>query len=246
MTQIEQPHRYGDEIFAAEAGVVTRADFIRKTYLHLAGAILAFIGVELVIFQTVNVEAITMSMLGGYSWLIVLGAFMLVSWLAHSWASSATSIGVQYAGLAVYVIAQAVIFVPLLFIADRFNQGQAYGGHNIIATAAVTTLTMFGGLTGFVLISGKDFSFLRGALVIGGIAALMLIVASIYFKFDLGIIFTIVMIALACGFILYDTSNVLHHYRIGQHVAASLALFASVALLFWYVLQLLMYLQGRD
>lgn len=245
MTQIEQPQRFGDEIFAAAAGVVTRADFIRKTYLHLAGAIFAFIGLELVFFHVLDVEAITKSMLGGpYSWLIVLGAFMVVSWLAHSWANSATSIGVQYAGLAVYVIAQAVIFVPLLVIASQYNQ--IYGGHNLITTATVTTLTMFGGLTGFVLISGKDFSFLRGALVIGGIAAMMMIMASYIFPFDLGIFFTIAMIALACGFILYDTSNVLHHYRIGQHVAASLALFASVALLFWYVLQLLMYLQGRD
>jgi FtsH-binding integral membrane protein len=39
---------------------------------------------------------------------------------------------------------------------------------------------------------------------------------------------------------------VLHHYRVGQHVAASLALFASVALLFWYILQLLMSLTSRD
>jgi FtsH-binding integral membrane protein len=46
------------------------------------------------------------------------------------------------------------------------------------------------------------------------------------------------MIAYAAGAILYNTSNVLHHYRPDQHVAASLALFASVALLFWYVLQL--------
>ena len=57
---------------------------------------------------------------------------------------------------------------------------------------------------------------------------------------ELGPIFTYAMIALACGYILYHTSNVLHHYRIGQHVAAALALFASVALLFWYILQLFM------
>jgi FtsH-binding integral membrane protein len=36
----------------------------------------------------------------------------------------------------------------------------------------------------------------------------------------------------------------MHEYRVGQHVAASLALFASVALLFWYILQLLM--SSRD
>ena len=58
--------------------------------------------------------------------------------------------------------------------------------------------------------------------------------------------FSAAMIVFACGWILYDTSNVLHHYRIGQHVAASLALFASVALLFWYVLRLVMALTSRD
>jgi hypothetical protein len=50
---------------------------------------------------------------------------------------------------------------------------------------------------------------------------------------------------LASGYILYDTSNVLHHYRIGQHVAASLALFAAVALMFWYMIQLVMSLNRR-
>jgi FtsH-binding integral membrane protein len=48
------------------------------------------------------------------------------------------------------------------------------------------------------------------------------------------------MIVLASGYILYDTSNVLHRYRTDQHVAAALALFASVAILFWYVLRLFM------
>jgi FtsH-binding integral membrane protein len=61
----------------------------------------------------------------------------------------------------------------------------------------------------------------------------------------LGNLFTIALIVLACGYILYDTSNVLYHYRIGQHVAASLALFASVALLFWYILRLVMSMQRR-
>ena len=54
------------------------------------------------------------------------------------------------------------------------------------------------------------------------------------------------MVVLASGYILYDTSNILHHYRTNQHVAAALALFASVALLFWYVIRILIALSGRD
>ena len=53
------------------------------------------------------------------------------------------------------------------------------------------------------------------------------------------------MIALACGNILYSTSHILHHYHIGQHVTAALALFAAVALLYRYILQLFMSGEAR-
>ena len=48
------------------------------------------------------------------------------------------------------------------------------------------------------------------------------------------------MIALAGGWILYDTSNVMLHFPEDRYVGASLQLFASVALMFWYVLMLFM------
>ena len=49
------------------------------------------------------------------------------------------------------------------------------------------------------------------------------------------------MLLLASGYILYDTSaTCCTTTSIGQHVAASLALFASVALMFWYMVQLVM------
>lgn len=54
------------------------------------------------------------------------------------------------------------------------------------------------------------------------------------------------MVLFAAGSILYTTSNILHHYRADQHVAAALSLFAGVALLFWYVLQVVMSLAGRE
>jgi FtsH-binding integral membrane protein len=223
-------------MIAADAGVDARADFIRKTYLHLAGAVLAFIGLEAVLLNMPFTESMVRWMIGGgqWNWLIVLGAFMGVSWLANAWAVSAVSPGKQYAGLSLYVVAQAVLFVPLLYIASHF------GGGDVIPTAAIITLLLFGGLTAVVFFTGADFSFMRGFLAIAGLAAMGLIVCSIIFGFSLGIFFTVAMIVLMCGYILYDTSNVMHHYHIGQHVAASLALFASVALLFWYVLQLVM------
>ena len=226
--------------FAAMAEADERANFITKTYLHLTGAIALFVALEAILLSTPFVKDMVGMMIGGsgsWSWLVVLGLFMLVSYVAQSWAQSATSIGMQYMGLGLYVVAEAIIFTPLLYIAQRIDP-------QIILAAAITTLGLFAVLTAVVFITRKDFSFLRGVLMFGGFAALGFIVVAILFGFSLGPIFTYAMIALACGYILYDTSNVLHHYRIGQHVAAALALFASVALLFWYILQL--FLRNRD
>ena len=245
MSQMQDFDSMTEMPLADQASVQTRADFIRKTYLHLIGAILAFIGIEAAIFANADTEAITQSMMGGgMNWLFVLGAFMLVSWVANSWAHSGASPGLQYAGLTLYVVAEAVIFVPLLCMADRY--GVQTGHDEIIPTAGLISLIIFGGLTAIVFATAKDFSFMRGALMLGGIGAMGMIVGSIVFSFSLGLVFVVFMIVLASGYILYTASNVLHHYRIGQHVAASLALFAAIALLFWYVLRLLMMLSSRD
>lgn len=220
--------------FAAMAEADDRSNFITNTYVHLSGAIALFVALEAILLSIPGVENLVNLMIGGrFSWLIVLGLFMFVSYVAQNWAQSATSIGTQYAGLALYVVAEAIIFTPLLYIARMIDP-------QIILSAALATLGLFAVLTAVVFITRKDFSFLRGILMFGGFAALGFIVISILFGFSLGPIFTYAMIAFMCAYILYDTSNVLHHYRIGQHVAAALALFASVALLFWYILQLFM------
>ncbi|MDO4570904.1 MAG: Bax inhibitor-1 family protein [Planctomycetia bacterium] len=230
-----QSASYLDDRMAAELEAADRATFIVKTYTHLLGAILAFVGLEVLIFHTLDVASLTQTFMGGrYSWLIVLVAFMGVSWIADIWASSTTSVFVQYLGLGVYVLAEAVIFVPLLYIATTYSSPE------VLPTAAWTTLLLFGALSLVVFLTRYDFSFMRSFLFFAGFVALGLIVVAILFNFELGPVFTYAMIAFACCYILYDTSNVLHHYRVNQHVAASLALFASVALLFWYILRLFM------
>ena len=115
-----------------------------------------------------------------------------------------------------------------------------YSSPDVLPTAALTTLVLFGGLTGIVFITRKDFSFLKGILGVAMLGAVALIICSAIFGFSLGVLFSAAMVVLAGGYVLYYTSNVLHHYRTDQHVAASLALFASIALLFWYVLQIFM------
>jgi FtsH-binding integral membrane protein len=229
-------HTFDNYSSAADVSPEERASFIRKTYLHLAGAILAFIVLEafLIVSGIGGAIAGAMFFAGGWSWLIVLAAFMGVSFLANWWANSQTSKAMQYLGLGLYTVAEAVIFLPLLFIANM----KAGGG--VILEAGIVALGLFLGISSVVFLTRKDFSFLGPILAIGGFAALGFIVASILLGFSLGAIFAWIMVAFAGGAILYNTSNVLHHYRPGQHVAASLTLFASVALLFWYILQIFM------
>jgi hypothetical protein len=227
-------------LLAAEAGADARARFIRLTYAHLAGALLAFMGLEAVLLNLPQTPALVNSMIGGrYSWLMVLGAFMVVSWVANNWAQSSVSLSTQYLGLGLYVAAFSVISVPLLYIAERVAPGA-------IPQAAFLTAFLFGGLTLTVFVTKADFSFLGGALRLVGLAALGMIVASILFGFNLpATLFSGVMVVFAGACVLYDTSNVVHRYQVNQYVAASLALFASVALMFWYILQLIMSLQRR-
>ncbi len=242
MSYSDNPYRTWGTI-AADAETSERARFIRLTYLHLGGAVLAFMALEAFLLSLPGIGDIVMQVMGArFGWLVVLGAFMGVSYIANSWANSSTSIGMQYLGLGLYVVAEAVIFLPLLYFAATF----APEGSNVIVMAGMLTLVVFTGLTAIVFLTGADFSFLRTALMLGGFVALCVIICAILFGFHLGLVFIAAMIALASGYILYDTSNVLHHYQIGQHVAAALALFASVALLFWYILQLVLSLTSRD
>lgn len=225
-------------LFAAAAEESARTAFIRRTYGHLAGAVFAFMAIELVIFTMVPGPALmdlAPRMVAGYGWLVVLGAFMLVSVVADRWARSATSLAMQYAGLGLYVVAEAVIFVPLLLVAQHAGRAQ---GENLIASAGVMTAVVFGGLTLLVFVTRADLSWLGRFLGLAALVALGWIVCALLFDLHLGHLFAGAMVGLAAAYILYGTSNVLHHYRLDQHVAAALALFASVALLFWYILQL--------
>jgi FtsH-binding integral membrane protein len=232
---------YQAPIVVADAPAEARAAFIRRTYSHLAGAIFAFIAIE-TLFFSLGLPKVMINLLGEsrYSWLIVLGGFIGISWLAENWANSATSVSTQYWGLGLYVVAEAIIFMPLLLIASRMT-----GSGDIITTAALITALLFGGLTYTAFTVKNDFSFLGGALKIVAFVALGVIVCAICFGFTLGLLFSSIMVLFAAGCILYTTGGMLHRYNTNQHVAAALSLFAAVALMFWYILRILMRVTRR-
>jgi FtsH-binding integral membrane protein len=211
--------------------VEDRSQFIWKVYAHVAGAILAFAAIEAYLISSGIAQSIAPAMVN--NWMLTLGAFMLVGWGASHVAHKLTSTPAQYAAFALLVFAQALIFSPMILVAQIQQPG-------VIESAAGVTLLGCGGLIATAMITRKDFSFMRGILVWGGMLALVGIFASMIFGFQLGTWFSVAMIGFAGAAVLYDTSNIMHHYPQDRYVAGAMALFASIALMFWYVLRLFM------
>lgn len=221
------------DVLVAHAKEVEKAEFYKKTYLHVALAILAFIGVETILLKTVPPEVIGLMFKGKFTWLLIIGVFWLASVLANKWSLS-QSRSVQYMGLGFYILLEALIFMPMIYIAV------ANVGGSIIYQAAMLTIAMFAGISFVAFTSKRDFSFLRNIIVIGGFISLGLIVGGMIFGFDLGLWFSVGMVILASATILYQTSKLKDSYTTDQYVGASLQLFASIMLLFWYILRILM------
>lgn len=213
-----------------------RVAFYKKTYAHVAGGVLVFIAFEYLLLQSDAIVEFALSMTEGFKWLIMLGGFMFITNYAEKMTLKTPDKNKQYLAFGLYILAQAFIFVPLIYIAAFYMET----GAEILQQAAVVTLALFTGLSAVVFVTKKDFSFLKAGLTIGFFIALGLIVAGTLFGFDLGVWFSAAMCLLAGGSILYQTSNLVNEYSEDQYIPASLGLFASLMLLFWYVLQLFM------
>ena len=214
----------------ADASVDVRFDFMRRTYGLLLGGIAAFVGLEVFLFTT-GIAQTLFEFVVGTNWLLILGGFMLVSWLANSFAFKTESRTGQLGAYAAIIAVWAVIFTPMLVLATQ-------SADNVLGPAVAVTAVGFIGLTGIALTSSKDFSFLGALLKWVGFAALGLIVLAVFTGLQLGVWFSVAMIAFAGGAILWDTQRILRTYPEGTEVLAAMQLFASVALLFWYVLRL--------
>src|SRR5688572_8442983 len=230
----------------ATIGVSDRVTFLRKTYAHLGISLIAFALIAGGMMKFATETSLRWSAWalgnGGLRWLLVLLAFMVIGIIAQRLAFSDTSRAVQYIGLVVGVVAQGFILQPLLWLV------MAKVGVNdfmpIVTQSIVITLAIFVGLTLTVFLTKKDFSFMRGALIVCTFGALGTIVASLAFGFTLGSVFCGLMILLMSGYVLYQTSLVMRDFPPQAYVAAALFLFSTIATMFWYVLQLLSSLRG--
>jgi len=231
MENIQQPQIVPVAALSDEAKVA----FYKKTYAHVAGGVMAFYMIETLLLQSETIKSFFYSLMGnGISWLLLLGAFMFITNYVEKTALKTADKNKQYLAYGAYILAEALIFVPLLGMVIDFVPNS----NELLTQASIVTLTLFGGLTAVVFVTKKDFSFLKSALTIGFFIAMGLIIAGALFGFNMGLWFSVGMCVLAAGSILYQTSNLVHKYTNEQYIPAAIGLFASLMLLFWYVIQI--------
>ncbi len=219
-----------------------RRSFLFKTYLHVFLALLLFVCMQAVMFQT-GIANVIMQKMAGINWLLILMAFGILSSMASRMAHQVRTLGGQYLALVAFVFLWAVLSLSL--VANFY-----YGSGHVVKNAALLTLVSFSLLTIGTFVTKVNFSFLGVFLRWIGILAISLIVVQILgpmlfgggFSFGLGTWFTLMMIAYAGGSILYSTSRIMRDFPVDKHVAASLELFSSIILLFWYIYNYM----GRD
>jgi hypothetical protein len=220
---------------AAFAAVTERAAFLKKVYGIL---FLGVLGFAATLWAAGNVPVVNDAamkvgeMIYGHrwGWLIYMGVFFAGSWLVHRLAETRPVNVIAYAG---WVVLLGLLIAPLVLIISRTQ------GPEVVSQASGVTALVFGALTVVVFYTSKDFSFLRAALTFGGLAVLATCVAGTIFGFTLGLWFSAAIVVLMAGYILYDTSAVLHRLPTTMAMTGAILLFTDVVLLFKHVLILL-------
>ena len=226
---------FNNKVVVAQVSETDRVAFYKKTYAHVGLGVLLFIVFEYLLLQNATIVEFALSMTQGYKWLLLLGGFMLITNYAESTALKTSDKNLQYLAYSGYVFAEAFIFIPIIYMAISYTNN-----FEVIKQAGIVTLGLFVGISSIVFITKKDFSFIKAGLSIGFFIAIGLIIAGTLFGFNLGLWFSVAMCLLAGGSILYQTSNLVHKYSQDQYIPAALGLFASLMLLFWYVLRIFM------
>ncbi|MGI9622744.1 MAG: Bax inhibitor-1/YccA family protein [Acidimicrobiales bacterium] len=215
-------------------GEDARIAFMMKVYQHIGLAIAAFIGIEFLLFTSGAAEWAYDFLAGsGGAWLLFLGLFMVGSFIAAQATSDLSNPGRQYAGLFGTAALEALIFAPFLWYVFKVQDSA-----NDVWIAAVITAMGFVALSAVAWVTRRDLSFIRPLVMWGGVAALLLIVSSLLFGWHLGTWFSVAMIAVAGGAILYTTQKALRSYPEQAYVAAAVQLFAALMTMFWYVLRI--------
>jgi FtsH-binding integral membrane protein len=229
----------------ADAPAADRAAFFRRTYGLVAIGFAAFAALLAIFFVGFDRQSgiafalfsglfSMIKSLGGWSVLLVMLAFWGATTVAQSMAFNRASRGAQYAGLGLYVVLEALIFIPLIGYVILSTKGNA---SSVLLPAGIVTAGMIAGLTALVFMTNLDFSFLKVAIILGSFAALAIVIVAAIAGLSLGAWFSIAMIVLMATVILYQTNEIKNTLETDQHVAAAFILFSSFVTLLFYVIR---------
>ncbi|HEB52245.1 MAG TPA: hypothetical protein ENI87_03205 [bacterium] len=220
---------------AAFAAASERAAFLKKVYGILFLGVLGFAATLWAAAHVPLVNGWAMSLAeviygSRFGWLIYAGIFIGGSMAVHAVAETKP---LNMIAFAAWVVVMALLIAPIvLWIA-------AAQGPEVITQASGLTALVFGGLTVYVLYTGKDFSWLRGILFMAFLAVAAVSLFGVFMGFTPGLWFSGVIVALWSGYILYDTSLILHRLPTSMAMSGAIMLFTDVVVLFKHILILL-------
>lgn len=126
-----------------------------------------------------------------------------------------------------------------------------FGGQIVIQALALTGLIFFA-LSGYVLTTKKDFTFMRGFLFVGLMVAVVIsigyLIASYFFGVHisgLSLALSAFFVLLMSGFILYDTSSIMRGEQT-NYIIATVSMYMNIYILFMHLLNLLAAFSGDD
>lgn len=211
---------------AAESGLAERLGFVRKVYaLFFAATLFAVGGVAIGFAFPEFVFSIFARPLVAF--LVLIGGVFAAQAVRHVR-------GLNLLALFGFTTLTGLVISPLMIFYAATNPTS-------IIQAGVLTVAIFGGLTAYVFITKRDFSFLRGLLftglimvVVGGLLNVFLIGSS-----AIGFAIAAMCLLLFSGYVLYDTSNIIRRYPTNEYVAGALSLYLDAFNIFLALLRLL-------
>lgn len=212
-------------VTAADAPLAERLTFVRKVYALFFVGILCAIGGVLagLMFPPVMVAIAQHPFI---TLLLMLGGVMGAQAVRHVPGLNLAAF-VGFTGLTGIVISPAIYFYAL------YNP-------NSIWQAGIMTVGLFGGLTAYVFISKKDFSFLRGMVTTGLIILVLGSVVNIFLGSSaVGFGIAVAALLLFAGYVLYDTSNIIRRYPTNEYIAGALSLYLDFWNIFLALLRIL-------
>jgi FtsH-binding integral membrane protein len=211
---------------AAQATVAERMGFIRKVYALFFAAILFAIGGVVLGFVFPPI----MMAVASHPWItffVLMGGVLGAQAVRHV-------PGVNLLALFGFTTLTGAIISPLMYIVGRDNPAS-------ILQAGLLTVGIFGGLTAYVFISKKDFSFLRGMVMTGLIVVFLAAILNLFIVGSSALSFGISAAALLLfsGFVLYDTSNIIRRYPTNEYIAGALDLYLDAFNIFLALIRIL-------